>query len=166
MKASLITQAHFSSTLLYLISVLLQKTVHTPISVSLLTTYALTLCNQVLLFTLSPSAPRSCDCPWGKSNGLFPMLILTSVSDTTDHFLTSLFPCTSKHSILKVLLFFWQFLLSPLLASAPKWRCFPCSILCPPIPHSNGNFSAGISNSDLLLNSLLFQLPNQYLDLG
>lgn len=93
-----ITQAHCSSTLLYLISGLLQKTVHTPISVSLLTTYALTLCNQVLLFTLSPSAPRSCDCPWGKSNGLFPMLILTSVSDTTDHFLTSLFPQNTPFS--------------------------------------------------------------------
>ena len=122
-------QAHISSTLLYPIPVLLQKRVHTPISVSLLTIYTLLCATRFYFSHFLQNAPGWCDCPWGgKSSGLFPVLILTSVSDTADHFLTVLLPCTPKHYTVKVLLFFWQFLLP-----SPKWRC----VLCPPISPSS-----------------------------
>lgn len=119
-------QAHISSTLLYPIPVLLQKRVHTPIC---FLTDTLTLCYQVLLFTLSSKCSRVMWLPLGgRCSGLFPVLILTSVTGTTDHFLTPLLPCTPEHYIVKVLLFFWQFLLP-----FPKWRC----VLCPPISPSS-----------------------------
>lgn len=123
-KASLGILTH---TFIYPISMLLQRTVHTPTCV--LTDH---LClNSVkpcfhlrTLLTMLPGQVTALEA----NASLFP------VSDNADHFLTPSPPSLSQNtafSRFKVLLFFRQLPLSPLLASAAEWRCFPCFIPCP-----------------------------------
>lgn len=135
MKPSLVILAHtFIYPALYSTSVLLRRKLHTPICF-------LSSVQPNFSLHFPQSAPRSCDCPWGKSNGLFPQFSSSCQYPTVQTtFWHPSLPYSSKYYILEVLLLIQQFLCLPflplLLCGGVHIVLLPSHFSILPLPHN------------------------------